>query len=119
MLVDSSIWLEIFLDGRLSEACRKAVTRDSVVSTLTYYEIYRKLCQKFSEPKALEAIGALSRYPQIGIDQEVALTAADLSIEHKLGMADSLLLAQARQLKTTLLTLDNDFAGIPGIKVLR
>lgn len=122
MLIDSSVWLEIFLDGRLKEICRKAVlqaTANVTVSTLTYFEVYRKLCQKFSESKALEAVGALNAYPQIGVDQEIALTAADLSIEHKLGMADSLLLAQARQLKAPLVTLDNDFAGIEGVRVLR
>jgi predicted nucleic acid-binding protein len=122
MLIDSSVWLEIFLDGRLNEVCRKAITQGGdtiIVSTLTYFEVYRKLCQKFTESKALEAIGALSAYQQIGIDQEVALTGADLSIEHQLGMADSLLLAQARQLKAPLITLDNDFAGIEGVRVLR
>jgi predicted nucleic acid-binding protein len=34
-------------------------------------------------------------------------------------MADSLVLAQAKHMRVPLLTLDNDFAKIPGVKVLR
>ncbi|MGZ3709608.1 MAG: PIN domain-containing protein [Bdellovibrionota bacterium] len=117
--MDSSVWLEIFLEGKLREISRKSIGRDAVVSTVTYFEVYRKLKQRFSESRALEAMGALSPYRQLDVTQDIALSAADLSIEYGLGMADSLVLAQARYLGVPLLTLDNDFSKIPGARVLR
>ncbi|MEW6055426.1 MAG: PIN domain-containing protein [Bdellovibrionota bacterium] len=49
----------------------------------------------------------------------MALYAADLSIEFELAMADSLILAFAKEAGVSLLTLDNDFAGIPNVVVVR
>ena len=119
MLIDSSVWLEVFLDGKLSATCRQAIKPESHVPTLAYFEVYKKLKLQFSESKALEAMGALSKYQQADLTHEMGLLAADLSIEHKLGMADSLVLAQAKHLNLSLITLDNDYAGIPGVKILR
>jgi len=45
--------------------------------------------------------------------------AAKLSIETKLPMADSIILATAYSFQADLFTQDNDFAGIPGIKYCR
>jgi hypothetical protein len=81
MLVDSSIWLEIFLGGDLKNLCKKVLNSESSVSVLSYLEVYKKLKLKFSEQAALEAIGSLGQYPCIEINQEVALLAGDLATE--------------------------------------
>ena len=67
----------------------------------------------------MEAISALSSFGIRDLTREVALLGADLSIEFNLAMADGLVLAHARHLETELLTLDNDFASIPDVKVIR
>jgi len=43
-------------------------------------------------------------------------SAAELSHELKLPMADSLMLATARQFDVVLWTQDADFAGMPGVR---
>jgi predicted nucleic acid-binding protein len=119
MLIDSSVWLEIFLKGALSISCKKLVRPEASISCISYFEVYKKLKLHFSEQLALEALGGLGNYTQIPLTSEIALLAADLAIEHKLAMADSFLLAQANHLKVPLITLDNDFSGVPGVQIIR
>lgn len=61
----------------------------------------------------------LSQNSVADLTSEIALTAADLSKEHKIGMADSIVLAHAQHVGGTLVTLDNDFSGMPGARVIR
>lgn len=61
----------------------------------------------------------LTQYNVLDMTREVVLTAADVSLEFSLAMADSIILAHARLSDAKLLTLDNDFAKIPNVKVLR
>jgi len=51
----------------------------------------------------------------VAIDAALALSAAQLSLRHKLPMADSLIYATARQAQADLWTMDADFQGLPGV----
>ncbi|MBI3555383.1 MAG: PIN domain-containing protein [Deltaproteobacteria bacterium] len=53
------------------------------------------------------------------LNRDIALTAADLSVQLRLATADSVVLAHAHTAGATLVTLDNDFAGVTGARVLR
>jgi len=53
----------------------------------------------------------------VDLSEEIALTAADLSLAHKLPMADAIMLATARANDAELLTTDSDFEGIAGVTV--
>ncbi len=120
MVVDSSVWIELLTGGRLQGACERHIHKQTVeIPTMVLFEIYRKIKKSVSEQEALEAIGALSAYRVVDLTRDIALLAADLSLEFKLAMADGFVLAHARHLGTTLLTLDNDFESIPGVNVLR
>lgn len=120
LVVDSSVWIEIAFSGSLTDVCEKAMERAEIfVPTLVVFEVYRKMKSKIGESIALEVIGALSGYRSLELTREIALLAADLSLEHRLATADSIVLAHARVQDTTLLTLDNDFAGQTGVRVLR
>jgi predicted nucleic acid-binding protein len=81
--------------------------------------VYKKIAVRHSEHQALSAIATLSQYEVLDLTREVSLTAADISIGEKVHMADSIVLAHARLAGATLLTLDNDFAGLTGALVIR
>jgi toxin FitB len=51
------------------------------------------------------------------LTEEVALTAADLSLAHGLSMADAMMLAFARENRADLVTTDAGFEGLPGVTV--
>jgi predicted nucleic acid-binding protein len=50
---------------------------------------------------------------------EIALMGALLSLEHKLPLADSIILATARAHQATLWTQDEHFTGIPGVEYVK
>ena len=120
MVVDSSVFFEILSNGPLREKCEKHIHKTSVyVPTIVLFEIYRKLKSKVSEHEALAAVAALRANTVVDATTEVALLAGDLSLEYKLSMADSFVLAHAHLLECPLLTLDNDFASAPGTIIIR
>jgi toxin FitB len=49
------------------------------------------------------------------LNDDLALVAADLGIEHKLPMADSIILATARFFDAEVITSDADFEHVPGV----
>jgi predicted nucleic acid-binding protein len=50
------------------------------------------------------------------LSSTLALHAARLSVDHRLLMADSIMLATARACDATLWTQDADFDGVPGVR---
>jgi toxin FitB len=120
--LDSSVWIEILGSGRLVGPCAAAL-RDAgevMVPTVVIYEVYRKvLAATGSEDDALSAASLLRQHVVRDLTDEIALEAAELSLAHDLGMADSLVLAHAMRDAAPLVTLDNDLASIDGVRVLR
>lgn len=51
------------------------------------------------------------------LTEELALTAADLSLAHGLALAASMMLAAARANDAKLVTTDAGFAGIAGVRI--
>ncbi len=49
---------------------------------------------------------------------EIAINAAVISVENKLAMADSVILATARANQATLWTQDKDFSGFEGVEYI-
>ena len=52
----------------------------------------------------------------VELSSSLAPSAVRLSIEHKLPMADSIILATAREHGATLWTQNADFGGVPGVR---
>jgi len=120
IIIDSSGWIEFFTDGPLSdEYARRLRTLSSVLTpTIVLYEVYKRLRRELSEDDAVIAVSAMQRTRVIDLNQEIALTAADLSLDHGLAMADSIILATARMHRAELVTSDADFDGIAGVTYL-
>jgi predicted nucleic acid-binding protein len=53
------------------------------------------------------------------LNDEIALQAALLSLEHKLPLADSVILATARSQDATLWTQDEHFKDLPGVMYIQ
>ncbi len=120
VLLDSSVWIEILGSGPLADVCTIELRSTTIiVPTLVIFEVYKKIATSISEDQALSAVALLSQHTVSDLTHEISLAAADLSIQHKLGMADSFILAHALHSDATLVTLDNDFAELPGVKIIR
>jgi toxin FitB len=119
-LVDSSGWLEYFSDGRNAEAFAAPIeaTDHLIVSTINCYEVYKRIAQQRGEEEAMSAVAVMRQAAVLDVTPELAIRAADIGIETRLPMADSLILATARACGATLWTQDSDFARLPGVRYL-
>jgi len=118
-LVDSSGWIEHLTDGPLADAYAEYVSApDLLVPSIVLYEVYKLLCREISEQVALEAAARLKSARLVPLDDQLALEAADLSLEHGLAMADAVVYATARHYDALLVTSDADFADLPGVQYL-
>lgn len=117
-VVDSSAWLEYFADGPNAAFFARAIeTPDAlVVPSLTIYEVFKRVVQQRDEDSALRAIAVMQQGSVVDLDARLALSAARVSLDTKLPMADSVVLATARLHGATLWTQDADFQTLPGVR---
>jgi predicted nucleic acid-binding protein len=117
-LVDSSAWLEYFADGPNATHFAPPIldTTQLIVPTISILEVFKRMHQQVGEDAALVAITAMRRGRVIDLSSPVALSAAQIGIDLKLALADSVILATARAYGAVVWTQDADFAAIDGIK---
>lgn len=117
-VVDSSGWLEYFADGPNAAFFAPAIeaTRELLVPTLSLYEVFKRVLQQRGEGEALQAVALMQQGQIVELTAPLALAAAKASIEHRLPMADSIMLATARTHGAILWTQDADFERVTGVK---
>ncbi len=117
-LVDSSAWLEYFADGPNAKHFARPIedTGKLLVSSINLFEVFRRIHQQRGEAQALLAVSAMQQGTVVDVTGAVALSAARLSLEERLAMADALLYATARGYGATLWTQDADFEGRSGVR---
>ena len=120
-LVDSSGWLEYFANSKNADFFANAIedTDLLIVSTINLYEVFKKIIQQRDENSAFQAIALMQQGKVVDVDSSISLISAKQSIELKLPMADSIILATANAYSATLWTQDSDFKGIPGVKYIQ
>ena len=117
-VVDSSAWLEYLAAGPNAAYFSAAIenTAELIVPTLILYEVFKRIVQQRSENEALQVIAVMQQGKVVDLDSRTALSAARISIDHQLPMADSVILATARLNNAPLWTQDSHFEGIPNVK---
>ncbi|MEW5829757.1 MAG: type II toxin-antitoxin system VapC family toxin [Chloroflexota bacterium] len=105
-IVDSSGWLEYFAEGSNADFFAPAVedTENLLVPVICMYEVFKKLLLQSGISEAQIHASDMKQGKIIEIDESLALSAAKLSADLKLPMADSLILAAARAQGATLWT---------------
>ena len=119
-VVDSSGWLHYLLNGPIAERYVAYVHRPSHVVTpsIIVYEVYKTVKRSVNEGLACEAIAALQETLVVPLDPYLARSAADISLQHKLSMADAIVYATARKYNVPLCTSDKDFKDLPGVEYI-
>ena len=117
-VVDSSAWLEYFADGPNAGSFAPVIerTNDLLVPSLAVFEVFKRIMMQRDEDAALHAVAVMQQARVVDFDAPMALTAARLSVELKLSLADSVILATARAHGATLWTQDSDFEGMSGVE---
>ena len=117
-IVDSSGWLAYFADepnakhfiSPLSDAA------SLIVPTVTIFEVFKVVLRESNENDALQAAIAMQKGTVVDLTASLVIAASKLSLEHNLPMADSIILATAREFNALLWTQDSDFQKMSGVK---
>jgi predicted nucleic acid-binding protein len=116
-LVDSSGWIEFFIDGpnapRYGSYLEKTGTL--ITPTIVLYEVYKLVKRERTEEEALLAAAQMQKTRVVPLSDSLALAAADVSLEFRLAMADSIVYATALAESAELVTSDADLKGLPGV----
>ena len=116
-LIDSVGWIEFFTDGPLAGEYAKYLQKPSevIVPTIVLYEVYKKIKNERSEEAALVAVGTMQNSHPLPLTEDLSLLAADLSLHHKLALADAVVYASALQQNAKLVTSDKDLKDLPHV----
>jgi len=117
-IVDSSGWLAYFADEPNAKHFLTPLNDPAalVVPTVTIYEVFKVILRESCENDALQAMTAMQKGTVVDLDASLAVAASKLSLEHNLPMADSIVLAAAREFDAILWTQDSDFKNISNVK---
>ncbi len=120
ILLDSSCWLEYFLDGEGAKHYAPMIEQeqDIIVPTIILHEVFKVVMRSANESSALATAGVLQQFPIIPVDENIAMYSAKLGLEYKLAMADSMILATAHVHHAEFWTQDADFKGLPSVNYI-
>jgi predicted nucleic acid-binding protein len=119
-VVDSSGWVEYFTKGSNARFFIPPVQdlENLIVPSICICEVFKRLTLDMGEENALQAVGIMSYGSVIELDRKIAIDAAQLSLELKLAMADSVILATAREHDAILWMQGAHFKGMDGVKYI-
>lgn len=119
-VVDSSGWIEYLTRGPNGPFFLPILrnTQNLIVPTIAIYEVYKRVLLSVGTEAALQITGVMSLAHPVELDRRLALDAAKISIDLKLAMADSIILATARAYHATLWTQDAHFKEIEGVRYI-
>jgi len=120
-LVDSSGWLEFFADGPNASFFFTPLKNvdELIVPTISIYEVFKTVLRQRDESAGLQAVALMKQGKIIDLTTDISMKAAKLSLEHKIPMADSIILATGRFYQATVWTQDGDFKGLDDVQFIR
>ena len=80
------------------------------------YEVFRRVVQQRGEDDALVAAAAMAQGLQVNLDRAMPISAAVISLELGLPMADSIILATAHAHNAVLWTQDSHLKDVEGVR---
>ena len=116
-LVDTSAWIEWFIDSPLAGDLAIPVQEECLVPTIVQHELRKWLLRELGEEVADRVIAFTELCVVVPLDTRLALEAADVAREHRLATADAIVYASARAAGAELVTCDAHFTGLPGVKL--
>lgn len=117
IIVDSCGWLEWFANGDLADKYKEylADPEKLLVPAIVLYEVYKVIKRDTGEDKALLAVGYMKNSQIVPFGETLALSAADMSLQYGLAMADAIIAAAAKHHGCNLITSDSDLKHLPNV----
>jgi predicted nucleic acid-binding protein len=120
LVIDSSGWLEYITRDTKHDLFAPYFADESRIRVpmIVLYEVRKVLLARASKHTADYFVATALQLEMISIDSEIALSAATLSLDYKLPMADALIYASAQDRNATLITSDSHFQNLPDVTLL-
>jgi predicted nucleic acid-binding protein len=119
VVIDSSGWLQYITEDVKADLFAPYFENDIqvLVPVVVLYEV-RKVLLRDPKSNVQTFESEALRRVVIDIDEHIALSAATVSINYKLAMADALIYATAQRFRVRLITSDAHFDKVPGVTIL-
>lgn len=119
-LVDSCGWLEYFSDSPNAGFFAKPIEdiENLLVPSLCVLEVFKSVLRQKGEDVALQAVALMEQGTVVALSTSISLSAAKLGLEHKLPLADSVILATAKANDAVIWTQDIDFKDLENVKYI-
>ena len=116
-IVDSSGWLSYFADEPSSKHFMIPLQdiESLIVPSITIYEVSKVVLRESGENEALQAVAAMQKGSVVELTTRLAISASRTSLQYRLPMADSIILATARDCNATIWTQNIHFENIPSV----
>ena len=117
-VVDSSGWIEYFIDSPAAENFAAAIeqTAQLIVPALAFYEVHRFMSRNATPLLRETCLGVMRRGTTIDLTAARAIAASEAAQQHGLAMADAVMYSIAREFKATFWTQDVDYEGLPDVR---
>jgi predicted nucleic acid-binding protein len=119
IVLDSSGWLEYLTAGEKQDLFAPYLESEQplLIPTVVLYEVRKALLLRQGKTVADAFYSVALRRIIIVLDEDLAVLSADLSLLHKLSLADAIIYATARRHKAQLVSSDSHFAGLPDVVI--
>lgn len=106
-------------DASVTDSTTREIRRekDKAISSIVVHEVYRLTLQKEGRQTARLRIGLMSKdFKVIHVDEQLAVTSAEIRQEYRIPMADSIIAATASTLRAVCVTDDPHIQKIREVK---
>lgn len=119
-VVDSSGWIEYFLDSPRADLFAAAIedVTKLLVPVVSIYKVHKILSRKLPAGAVTSCLDVMRLGRVIDLTDRRAVAAADMAGKHKLAMTDAVIYSMAREFDATLWTQDVDYEGLVGVNYL-
>lgn len=116
-VVDSSGWIEYLLDSARADLFAEAIERREqlLVPVIALYEVHKILTRHLPADAVASALKVMRLGRVLELTDHRAIAAADISIRHRLAMADAVMYSMALEHGATFWTQDVDYQGLPSV----
>ena len=116
-VVDSSGWIEYFIDTANADNFALAVEKTSllIVPALSFFEVHRYLSRNVDAQRRDMCLEVMRRGTVIDLTTARAIAASDIAQKYRLAMADAVMYSIAREFNATFWTQDVDYKDLPGV----
>jgi predicted nucleic acid-binding protein len=117
ILVDSFGWIEYLIDGPLADRYEEYLkdTSKIIIPTIVLYEVYKKIRREKREEEAIIVVAQMKKTKIVPLTDEIALSAAEFSLDYKLPLADSIVYATGIKEGVSIVTSDPHFEGLDNV----